>query len=427
MKRSSLFCFVLLGSMIFLSMPDVSGQYMPYEAGRFNAPQKESLFHVLPSTMPTVYADSVRLTVFSRIAFDFLQFVFKDTIYESNYELTYQIRDVKGGLAESLITRSKVTTRDYQETNARHIFSQKAVHFMLKPGLYELLIELRDMETEDPVRHKVEIKIPAYHGNSLAVSDLLYYRSRSAVELEVDMDNPIFPGIRNQRDSTLYAHFYLYHPAVGDSFTIHYTYTPENEEPRYTHLLRASADQFIQSVFIKLDEPMDFGQYDFHVKISRGDDSVSVQSPLYIRWGSHSTGIQNLKQAIGPLEYIMNPSLYRQLRGAAPEEQKEIIHRFWKDRDPTPETEQNELEDEFYQRVIYASRNFSEWHQRDEGWKTDRGRIYIVYGTPTEIEHSSFSSRERRRYEIWNYKHLQRRFVFAETSITGEYRLISEE
>ncbi|MBN1272762.1 MAG: GWxTD domain-containing protein [Candidatus Aminicenantes bacterium] len=58
---------------------------------------------------------------------------------------------------------------------------------------------------------------------------------------------------------------------------------------------------------------------------------------------------------------------------------EEFIQDFWDKRDPDPETEENEYEEEFYRRIEYANQRFNEG---TPGWKTDRGRIYIYLGAP---------------------------------------------
>ena len=75
------------------------------------------------------------------------------------------------------------------------------------------------------------------------------------------------------------------------------------------------------------------------------------------------------------------------------EERDNFIEAFWQRRDPTPDTEENEYKEEHYQRIAYANEHFA---AGVPGWKTDRGRIYIVYGKPDEIDsHPSGGTYER--------------------------------
>lgn len=62
-----------------------------------------------------------------------------------------------------------------------------------------------------------------------------------------------------------------------------------------------------------------------------------------------------------------------------------FIESFWKQRDPTPGTPQNEFKDEQVKRFNYANTYFSRGTPR-EGWMTDMGRMHILLGAPTSIE-----------------------------------------
>src|ERR1700730_16412745 len=75
------------------------------------------------------------------------------------------------------------------------------------------------------------------------------------------------------------------------------------------------------------------------------------------------------------------------------EERDQFIEAFWQRRDPTPDTIENEFKEEHYRRMAYANEQFA---AGIPGWKSDRGRIYIMYGPADEIEsHPSGGSYER--------------------------------
>jgi GWxTD domain-containing protein len=98
------------------------------------------------------------------------------------------------------------------------------------------------------------------------------------------------------------------------------------------------------------------------------------------------------------------------------EERDNFIEAFWQRRDPTPDTEENEYKEEHYQRIAYANEHFA---AGVPGWKTDRGRIYIVFGKPDEIEsHPSGGTYERPMdegggetstfpFEDWRYRYIE--------------------
>src|SRR5271163_556002 len=119
------------------------------------------------------------------------------------------------------------------------------------------------------------------------------------------------------------------------------------------------------------------------------------------------------------------------------EERDQFIEAFWQRRDPTPDTEENEFKDEHYRRIEYANEHFA---AGIPGWRSDRGRIYIMYGPADEIEsHPSGGTYERPMeegggetstypFEDWRYRYLegigQEIIVeFVDTCMCGEYHM----
>ena len=122
---------------------------------------------------------------------------------------------------------------------------------------------------------------------------------------------------------------------------------------------------------------------------------------------------------------------------ATDEEREQFIEQFWRRRDPDPDTEVNEYLEEHYERVAYSNQHFT---SGIPGWKTDRGRIYIMYGAPNEKEtHPSGGLYERPSYEgggstttypfeTWFYRYLPGigsgiEIEFVDPTGTGEYRI----
>ena len=119
------------------------------------------------------------------------------------------------------------------------------------------------------------------------------------------------------------------------------------------------------------------------------------------------------------------------------EERDQFIEAFWQRRDPTPDTEENEFKEEHYRRIAYANEHFA---AGIPGWKTDRGRTYIVFGPADEIEsHPSGGSYERPMeegggetstfpFETWRYRYLEGIgqeviIEFVDTCMCGDYHM----
>jgi len=119
------------------------------------------------------------------------------------------------------------------------------------------------------------------------------------------------------------------------------------------------------------------------------------------------------------------------------EERDQFIEAFWQRRDPTPDTEENEFKEEHYRRIAYANEHYA---AGIPGWKTDRGRTYIVFGPADEIDsHPSGGSYERPMeegggetstfpFETWRYRYLEGigqevMIEFVDSCMCGDYHM----
>jgi GWxTD domain-containing protein len=130
--------------------------------------------------------------------------------------------------------------------------------------------------------------------------------------------------------------------------------------------------------------------------------------------------ILEIDKAIDQMRYIAKEIELDSIRaGSTEEDRRNRLLEYWKKRDPDPQTPRNELMEEYYQRVAYANNNFATF---TEGWKSDRGMIYIRLGPPENVERHPFDNNAR-PYEIWSYYTQNREFVFVDESGFGDYRL----
>ena len=119
------------------------------------------------------------------------------------------------------------------------------------------------------------------------------------------------------------------------------------------------------------------------------------------------------------------------------DEREAFIENFWERRNPNPGSPENEFKEEYYRRIAYANEHYA---SGIPGWKTDRGRIYIMYGPADEIDsHPSGGEYERPAsegggntstypFEDWRYRYIDgigNNIVleFVDTTMTGEYHL----
>src|SRR6185369_1333428 len=148
-----------------------------------------------------------------------------------------------------------------------------------------------------------------------------------------------------------------------------------------------------------------------------------------------------LKDFLLDVPYIITPEeqkAFKLLKTV--EEREKFIGDFWHRRNPNPDSDENEYREQYYERIAYANEHFS---SGIPGWKTDRGRIYITWGKPDDIEsHPSGGAYDKASYEgggsattypfeRWIYRHLDGvgngiEIEFVDQTGSGEYRLASD-
>ena len=160
---------------------------------------------------------------------------------------------------------------------------------------------------------------------------------------------------------------------------------------------------------------------------------------------------KKLKQELGAtykkwlnedVRWIITPEELTAFKALSNDEERDaFIEQFWQRRDPTPDTEENEFKEEHYRRIAYANEHFSAGRA---GWRTDRGRIYIVFGPPDEIEsHPSGGTYNRPMeegggetstypFERWRYRYIEGLntsnkqeiwIEFVDTCMCGDYHM----
>lgn len=162
------------------------------------------------------------------------------------------------------------------------------------------------------------------------------------------------------------------------------------------------------------------GDYKVRVYFEKSKRYEERDLPFY---GVYLFTNKDFYMIVDALYYFADPQDVDSLRLAPVNKRREYWEKFWKKRDPTPDTPENEFEEEFLRRFYYANENFGVY---TPGYRTARGRIYILYGEPDEIERHPFEI-DSYPYEIWYYYNKKLKFVFVDRKGIGEYELVPSD
>jgi GWxTD domain-containing protein len=101
-------------------------------------------------------------------------------------------------------------------------------------------------------------------------------------------------------------------------------------------------------------------------------------------------------------------------------EKENFFKKVWAKRDPDLTTKENELMEEYYRRVNFSEENFS--RGSSQGWRSDMGMIYILFGKPDDIV-KSMNPQQSYNFETWYYFQINEEFVFIDEYGFGNFRL----
>jgi GWxTD domain-containing protein len=412
----------VLGMFIFPNRVLSQDPSMPIQ--QFDLPR----FYFDALSFATQQQDTSRLDVYIELPYELLSFTKDGDVFRANLEVTMDISDSLGNLLNEQLWTEKIEAKNYDESVSGHLGKLCQKSFLLSPGVYKTAVQVRDAETKNSRHINRTVIVRKFAPGALRISDLLLVnRLERRPERTVVVPN-ISGNIGTKRDS-FYIFFEAYRSGIAESakflLTVH---TVKGEIVQRDSLLRSLGNGG-NACFMKVDcSKLSAGGYIAEVQGWSVDTSsglvirpgTAIASHMFtIRWKGLPPTVTDLDLAIDELQYIADKDVIQAMKQETPEKRRQMFLDFWKKRDPTPNTETNELMEEYYQRVDYANKTFS--HYAD-GWKTDRGMVYIIFGVPSNVERHPFDM-DSKPYEVWTYYEHNRQFVFVDATGFGDYRL----
>lgn len=158
------------------------------------------------------------------------------------------------------------------------------------------------------------------------------------------------------------------------------------------------------------------GQYRLTITSETGDTLNRVFS---IRWENMPASLGSGTYSTEVMRYVLTDQEYEEISSGSESQKRRAVLEYWRKLDPTPFTTYNEAMTEYFRRVDAATTKFSTLAERD-GAKSERGKIYILYGWPDSIEQPESPGKFK---EVWTYsKRMKKQFIFEQNK-AGIYRL----
>ncbi len=369
--------------------------------------------------LPSKTQNLGRVVCFAEVRYRDIQFVKTDDGYEAVLEFTFSIYQKDNREPLKLTDRKKVLrVGHFQETLDRQKTVRLVENFDVPYGHYVTRVVVRDRNARSMGIASESIEVVDLYNNLLISRPILMWDS--VTTFDPDQMVP-FQNRRYEKD--VFALVVVGGIDPKEKYKIHYRLEDTRGQMIYERTLNLKPSGRVNFVSLRIPvSKLALGKTNILVTAEQFGRRVASRLTLYSSLGRGTEVAQNIDSYIEPMRYIMPSDEWKKLRDANPEERKKLFNEFWKKRDPDPNDEVNPLMEEFFFRVQEANQKFS-WGT-EEGWETDRGRIYIIYGPPDSIERQR-SPRSGITYEIWRYYNIGRQFVFEDRYNNGNYRLYS--
>ncbi len=365
----------------------------------------------------------IGLDVIIEVMNDMLMFVRTGDDFIASINLDIAIINTDNNKVVREVKHITKRVQEYNLTNSRRDYAVAVFSHDLPPGSYNIEVQLEDKESRrrETVKKKVDLKI-SETSMQFDLSDIVLACSS---ELQRNSRIPLHPtvsGIVVDPSSSVFCYFDLFRDDPSKPCEIAISVIDKSGKIRYADSLSVIGGAKLSTYFISIPcSNLTFSRYDILLKAVYNDKIILRNTTFSINFHGLPWLIGDLDQAIEQLRYVASTEEVRRLSNAFPSRKEEIFIEFWNEKFEVENEQVNGKMVEYYTRVNYANLHYG---NNRAGWETDRGRILIIYGQPTEVERSE-SDMGSLRYEIWYYNHLNRRFVFKDEFGFGEYRLVT--
>ena len=404
------------------------------------------------------YSDNTEV-VFTELYYSFFrnQLYFRpdSSGYEALINVVIEIKSEAGELIDSSSWRMGNRVDALAEAKIPNYLINDIITAQLVPGNYTCIITASDDYSDVFGQKAIEITVPSFSDEKLELSPLELLFS----VLEADGGNfdkagkkliPNTKGVYSHDNSIVYFYAEAYNLNPDwNTYTVDIRIYDGNgniykDIPPVTEPVSANSAVILNGFNIASFKA---GMYRLEIGVHSGGNSVTAKkyfevTPGKVEWQMamerqeladfpEAEAIitkQEAKNFRNQILYLATREELRQYDDLPIEGKNNFARAFWARRDPTPGTAINEYKLEHYSLVRYANEAFSTFKSAGtpaNGWRADRGRVYIVYGVPSDEENYP-SSLEAKPWIKWNYDSVEGGvyFIFIDETGFGDYRLV---
>ena len=370
-------------------------------------------------TVASESSDSIRVLSYLSIPNHVLQFVKSSKGFKASYEATISIKRKKGDLVGRKNWSNDLITKTYLESTSKEIFNIHFNEFRVPLGEdYIISAELLDRDSNSSGIISKNLKLKK-HSKDLSLYSPFFLDYLNGDWGLIDNEIPLFRNILGEQ--LVRTTVFVSGSVSPGPYEIDVIVTNPKKQQLWEKTFQSVAqNNYFEKRIIIPDEISQQGlrsKVDIILKQNGKQKKESVI--LSISRLGISSSVGNISQAIQNMRYILDDDEWKKLSKAKSDEQERLFIEYWLSRDPTPETKENELMDEYFSRINYSNVNFKTY---TDGWKSDMGMIYVLFGPPDDLE--VYNDPLSRMYQQrWHYYRINKFFDFVDENGFGDYKL----
>ena len=302
----------------------------------------------------------------------------------------------------------QVTQAYYEDTRNEENYFTTEQNIVLTPGDYKLFMNIQDKDSRRSWQITKEYKLDVIGpiGTVLPFINDTKLQKSFAVDIMENTDTLWLRTQINLKDSTpdLIHYTVYYKETLIDSGIVSVT-VPSGNNLFYLPIPMIQKKRGWYDIELNFQGKKQITSFRF----------VTNRNNFWTDDIDEMIGVMGIKIGI---DGFLSHSEYKKLYGMNESEQWTYIHAYWEKKDPSPNTGNNEILNQLNKRVQYVNNNFS---ITMPGWRSDRGRIYIIYGPPQYMD-DTYKGQTNYTYQKWIYPN-GKQFIFVDRSMSGDYTL----
>ncbi|OGU14448.1 MAG: hypothetical protein A2X61_14315 [Ignavibacteria bacterium GWB2_35_12] len=376
---------------------------------------------------------SARVDVFTVVPYQSINFMKSGETYLAQYDLVIKVLDSTKNIKEEKRVHRVIKEQDYKSTQGgTGKFDYSQTLLSLAKGNYEIKVVLIDSYVNDSYEKSRTLTVLNFADYPFSISGILILSSIEEQNEKFKITPFISDNVGDLKDG-FFAFFEAYNKSGNDSADFIYQITDkEGKVLNHSKKLRKFVGKSKTQLYLKIpyNETISQGTYNLRIIALKPSNDTTIKTEDYLAAAERSLGfyrtvfgfnIADLNKAAKQLRYVAQPSEIEYIDAAQTQDEKQKrFKEFWDKQDPSPNTDRNESFEEYYTRIDHANKEFKSYN---EGWLTDMGMVYIIFGKPFQVERSAPGTIGR-KYERWTYLN-NRQFVFGDNTGFGDFRLIT--